>query len=75
MTEHHPPRLGSTYRPRLKGTERKAVAARLGRDYDSGATIRALAAEHAMSYGTVRQLLLEAGARLRRRGGRLPGAR
>ena len=64
------PRLGSTYRPRIKGEERAAVAASLGQDYDAGATIRALAADRSMSYGTVRGLLLEAGVQLRSRGGR-----
>ncbi|MFB7496027.1 helix-turn-helix domain-containing protein [Streptomyces sp. NPDC056161] len=64
------PRLGATYRPRIKGAERKAVASSLGRDYEAGATIRALAAERAMSFGTVRALLLEAKVTLRGRGGR-----
>lgn len=71
---HRSPRLGTTYRPRIKGREREAVAASLGRDYDGGSTIRALAAERSMSYGTVRKLLLEAGVQLRGRGGRMAGS-
>ena len=65
------PRLGSTYRPRIKGPERAAVARDLAAEYASGATIRYLADDRNMSYGTVRKLLLEAKARLRGRGGRL----
>ncbi|MCC9686934.1 helix-turn-helix domain-containing protein [Streptomyces sp. MNU103] len=70
---HHQtgPRLGATYRRRLKGTERTKVARALGLEYEAGATIRSLAADRDMSYGTTRQLLLEAGVRLRGRGGRV----
>ncbi|WP_413808180.1 helix-turn-helix domain-containing protein [Streptomyces sp. OE57] len=69
--QHGSPRVGMTYQPRIKGAERKALASSLGRDYHAGATIRALAAERSMSYGTVRKLLLEAKVQLRGRGGRV----
>ncbi|MET9819622.1 helix-turn-helix domain-containing protein [Streptomyces sp. NPDC006355] len=65
------PRPGQAYRPRLKGQERADVARSLGREYDAGATIRSLAADRSMSYGTVRQLLMEAKVTLRGRGGRV----
>jgi hypothetical protein len=68
---HRSPRLGTTYRPRIKGPERASVAASLGRKYDAGSTIRGLAEEESMSYGTVRKLLLEAKVQLRGRGGRM----
>lgn len=70
--QHRSPRLGTTYRERLKGEERKEVARSLGTAYEGGATIRGLAADRVMSYGTVRKLLLEAKVPLRRRGGRAP---
>ncbi|GAB2331796.1 helix-turn-helix domain-containing protein [Streptomyces griseoincarnatus] len=69
--QHRSPRLGTTYRPRIKGAERAAVARSLGQDYNAGSTIRRLAEERGMSYGTVRALLLEAKVTLRGRGGRV----
>lgn len=69
--QHRAPRVGTTYRPRIKGSERAALARSLGRAYVGGATIRALAADRGMSYGTVRKLLLEARVTLRGRGGRV----
>ncbi|AIV35556.1 helix-turn-helix domain-containing protein [Streptomyces sp. CCM_MD2014] len=69
--QHRSPRLGSTYRPRVKGAERARLAKSLGEDYDLGGTIRSLAADRSMSYGTVRKLLLEAEVTLRGRGGRV----
>lgn len=69
--QHRAPRVGTTYRTRLKGSERAQVARSLGRDYVGGATIRAIAADRGMSYGTVRKLLLEAKVKLRGRGGRV----
>jgi hypothetical protein len=47
------------------------LARSLKREYDLGATIRSLAAERDMSYGTVRKLLKEAKTTLRGRGGRV----
>jgi hypothetical protein len=74
MTEvkHRSPRVAMTYRRRIKGKERAQLAGDLRKTYDDGATIRALAEDRSMSYGTVRKLLLEAGAELRGRGGRVP---
>jgi len=72
-SQHSAPRVDRTHRrPRLSGKERRARARELARDYDRGATIRSLAADYRMSYGTVRLLLLEEGVRLRGRGGRVP---
>lgn len=73
MTEgkQRSPRVGTTYRPRLKGQERQEVALSLAQAYTSGASIRDLAEARGMSYGTVRKLLLEADVTLRRRGERV----
>lgn len=68
--DNHLSRLGKKYKPRLKGEKRKRTARSLAKEYDAGATIRSLAAVWDMSYGTVRKLLLEAGVKLRKRGGR-----
>lgn len=65
------PRFLQGYRPRVTGVERKRLAKSLRQDYDRGATIRFLAEDRDMSYGTVRQLLLEAKTTLRGRGGRV----
>ncbi|WP_019548532.1 helix-turn-helix domain-containing protein [Streptomyces sulphureus] len=57
--------------PRLRGDERTAMAKQFGEQYEAGASIRDLIAEHGLSYGLTRTLLLEAGVTLRsRRGGR-----
>lgn len=69
--QHRAPRSGTNYRRRLKGAERTKVARALGVEYEAGATIRSLAADRGMSYGTTRQLLLEARVKLRGRGGRV----
>ncbi|MCF3960329.1 helix-turn-helix domain-containing protein [Streptomyces fuscigenes] len=71
--QHRPPRLAQAYRPRIKGEARAHVARLLGEEYAAGASIRGLAVARAMSYGTVRQLLLEAKVPLRGRGGRVAG--
>ncbi|MFE0766118.1 helix-turn-helix domain-containing protein [Streptomyces smyrnaeus] len=62
------------YRPRLRGDERTAKAKQLAEEYDGGSSIRELIAEHGLSYGLTRTLLLEAGVKLRTRrtGGRKP---
>ncbi|WPR52788.1 helix-turn-helix domain-containing protein [Streptomyces sp. S399] len=62
-------RLGSRYRPRLRGEERTRVAAAVGAEYAAGAGIRAIAEARDLSYGTARALILESGARLRGPGG------
>jgi transposase-like protein len=66
-----PPRVAPTYRPRLTGEKRAATARSLAQEYDAGSTIRGLVKRRDMTYGTVRKLLIEGGARLRNRGGRV----
>jgi hypothetical protein len=60
--------------PRIRRTReaRLTLARQLKGEYYSGASIRGLAREHDLSYGTVRNLLLLADSRLRKRGGGLP---
>lgn len=52
----------------LNGRRREELARRLRVDYEAGSTIRSLAQESGRSYGSVRRLLLESGAVLRKRG-------
>ncbi|MFE9813423.1 helix-turn-helix domain-containing protein [Streptomyces sp. NPDC005227] len=54
---------------RFTGEARVQLAADLKSAYDSGASIRTLAAEHGWSYGFVHDLLRKAGTQLRPRGG------
>ncbi|MFD3685876.1 helix-turn-helix domain-containing protein [Nocardiopsis sp. NPDC058631] len=54
---------------RVAGADRSELAAQLKRRYDSGESIRMLAAATGRSYGFVHRLLSEAGAELRGRGG------
>lgn len=59
------------YSPRLAGDERREKGRELAVGYVTyQASIRALADQHEMTYGTVRALLLEAGVTLRSRGAR-----
>ncbi|PWI16058.1 hypothetical protein DI272_19200 [Streptomyces sp. Act143] len=58
-----------TRQPRKAGPERKAFGERLRADYYAGSSIRNLADRTGYAYGTVRKLLLEAGTKLRKRGG------
>ena len=44
------------------------------REYETGASIRALSQKLGLSFGTVRALLVEAGARLRGQSGATPAA-
>lgn len=53
------------YSPKLLGAERAKHAARLKKVYDAGASIRDVAEQDGRGYGTVRQLLLDAGTVLR----------
>ncbi|MET9321918.1 helix-turn-helix domain-containing protein [Streptomyces sp. NPDC003038] len=66
-----PERRGSrqelTRRPRVKGEKRAALKKALADGYAADNSIRALAAEHDMSYGLTRTLLLDAGVTLRPR--------
>ena len=56
----------------LRGEARAQLILKLGAGYHQGATIRALAARHGLSYGSVRNLLLEGGMVLRRQGAARP---
>jgi hypothetical protein len=60
---------------RVTGTERDKLAGDLRRKYDSGQSIRALAASTGRSYGFVHRILSESGATLRGRGGATRGKR
>ncbi|SDM47346.1 hypothetical protein SAMN04487981_101637 [Streptomyces sp. cf386] len=55
--------------PVLKGTQRKEVADRAAELYVQGCTIQSTARQIGRSYGSTRDLLLEAGVKLRPRGG------
>jgi len=55
----------------LRGTDRTETAQRAADLYAQGCTIRSVAAQIGRSYSGTRALLLEAGVRLRDRGGRL----
>ena len=58
---------------RVSGTERDKLATDLRRKYDSGESIRDLAAATGRSYGFVHRMLSESGATLRGRGGATRG--
>ncbi|MEW1567944.1 helix-turn-helix domain-containing protein [Streptomyces sp. NPDC093509] len=60
---------------RFTGEARVQLAADLKSAYESGGSIRSLAAEHGWSYGFVHDLLREAGTQLRPRGGSTRGSR
>lgn len=62
----------STRQPRKRGGERKAFGERLRAEYYAGSSIRNLADRTGYAYGTVRKLLLDAGTKLRKRGGGRP---
>ncbi|MGV9913434.1 helix-turn-helix domain-containing protein [Streptomyces tendae] len=61
--------MKSTGQPRKRGEQRTAFAERLRTDYYAGSSIRNLADRTGYSYGTVRNLLLSVGTKLRARGG------
>lgn len=54
---------------RVTGSDRSELATDLRTRYDSGESIRALAAATGRSYGFVHRLLTETGVKLRGRGG------
>lgn len=54
---------------RITGDERGALSDQLRRQYESGRSIRDLAADTGRSYGFVHRVLQESGATLRGRGG------
>jgi hypothetical protein len=55
------------YSPRLTGAERVQHAAALRKQYEAGASIREVAASDGRGYGTVYQLLRDAGTVFRAR--------
>ncbi len=59
--------------PRVTGADRAKLAADLKKRYDSGESIRALAATTGRSYGFVHRILTENGVSLRGRGGATRG--
>jgi hypothetical protein len=54
---------------RISGAERDEMASELKRRYESGESIRKIAAEVERSYGFVHRVLSESGVSLRGRGG------
>ena len=60
---------------RITGGERNKLAADLKKRYETGTSIRDLAADTGRSYGFVHRILGEAGVTLRGRGGATRGAR
>ena len=54
---------------RVTGVDRSKLATTLGKRYDSGESIRSLAASTGRSYGFVHRILTETGVTLRGRGG------
>lgn len=58
---------------RITGADRDKLAADLRKKYDSGKSIRELAASTGRSYGFVHRILSESGATLRGRGGATRG--
>lgn len=60
---------------RVTGAEREKLAAELKARYDSGESIRSLAAATGRSYGFVHRMLSESGTTLRGRGGATRGRR
>jgi hypothetical protein len=58
---------------RVTGADRAKLAADLRKRYDSGESIRALAATTGRSYGFVHRILTENGVSLRGRGGATRG--
>ncbi len=62
--------MPSEYAPVLRSRpQRLRLAHELRSRYESGASIRALADSTCLAYGTIRRLLIEAGAAMRPRGG------
>jgi Helix-turn-helix domain len=60
---------------RVTGADRSKLATALGRRYDSGESIRSLAASTGRSYGFVHRILTETGVTLRGRGGATRGGK
>ncbi|MFE9127027.1 helix-turn-helix domain-containing protein [Streptomyces sp. NPDC007148] len=60
--------MPTPYAKRLEGDERRQLAARARRLYESGYTIKQVGKEISRSFGCARQLLGEADTQLRRQG-------
>jgi Helix-turn-helix domain len=60
---------------RVTGDDRSKLATVLRKRYDSGESIRDLAASTGRSYGFIHRILTETGAELRGRGGATRGAK
>ena len=58
---------------RVTGSERSKLAAEIKKRYDSGESIRSLAAATGRSYGFIHRILTESGVSLRGRGGATRG--
>jgi predicted transcriptional regulator len=54
---------------RITGAERERLASTLRKNYDNGASLRALAEQTGRSYGFVHRVLTDTGVTLRGRGG------
>lgn len=61
--------MTKTKAPTLRGTERAETAQRAAGLYTQGCTIQSVADQIGRSYGSTRELLLEAKVKLRPRGG------
>lgn len=59
-----------TKRKQVTGAARSRMCSKLKKEYERGASIRALAELTGRSYGFIHRLLLESGVQLRGRGGR-----
>ena len=60
---------------RVTGVDRSKLATLLGERYDSGESIRSIAASTGRSYGFVHRILTETGVTLRGRGGATRGGK
>jgi Helix-turn-helix domain len=60
---------------RVTGVDRSKLATLLGSRYDSGESIRSIAASTGRSYGFVHRILTETGVTLRGRGGATRGGK
>ncbi|WP_020661629.1 helix-turn-helix domain-containing protein [Amycolatopsis benzoatilytica] len=58
-----------------RGVRRKLDTARIVREYEAGAPMQHLAAQHSASYGTIRRLLLRENVKIRPHGGQNAGGR
>ena len=64
-----PPATQSLHSKRITGAERETWTRDYVKRYNAGHSIRTIAADTGRSYGFVHRILVEAGVRLRQRGG------